>query len=221
MIDDSSPGHDTRSMAQPGLPMDTSPESPQPESPQGAPRRKRLGSGADIGEARLREMIDSHFDFIWRLTRRLGVREADVDDAVQQVFWVAARKLDVILPGRERAYLSATALRVASDARRSRSRHPEDASSDVGSESDPTPGPDELTEQRRARRLLDEILDSMAPDLRTVFVLFELEELTTPEIAELLDLPLGTAASRLRRARQTFQSAVERWRSMGELRENG
>jgi len=43
-----------------------------------------------------------------------------------------------------------------------------------------------------------------------VFVLFELEGMTTPEIAELIGIPLGTAASRLRRARETFREAASK-----------
>jgi RNA polymerase sigma-70 factor (ECF subfamily) len=65
-------------------------------------------------------------------------------------------------------------------------------------------------EQRRARHLLDEILDGLELDVRTVFVLFELEELTAPEISELLGIPIGTVASRLRRAREDFRSELTR-----------
>jgi RNA polymerase sigma-70 factor (ECF subfamily) len=46
--------------------------------------------------------------------------------------------------------------------------------------------------------------------LRAVFVLFELEEMTLVEIATMSDTPLGTVASRLRRARQAFSKAVRR-----------
>src|SRR5262245_58299657 len=73
-------------------------------------------------EARLRVLVGEHFDFIWRSLRRLGVPHTDVDDCAQQVFWVAARKLSMIAEGSERAFLFSTALRVASDARRSRMR---------------------------------------------------------------------------------------------------
>ena len=41
-------------------------------------------------------------------------------------------------------------------------------------------------------------------------MLYELEGLTSPEIAELLRIPLGSVASRLRRAREQFRSAAER-----------
>jgi RNA polymerase sigma-70 factor (ECF subfamily) len=54
--------------------------------------------------------------------------------------------------------------------------------------------------------MLDTFIASLDVDTRTVFVLTELEGFTTPEIAGMLDVPLGTAASRLRRAREKFQS---------------
>ncbi len=64
--------------------------------------------------------------------------------------------------------------------------------------------------QKHARELLDRILDGMPVELRTVFILHEFEELAGPEIASMLDIPVGTAASRLRRARKLFQMHVNR-----------
>ena len=69
-------------------------------------------------------------------------------------------------------------------------------------------GPEELVEQKRARELLDRVLQQMPADSRTVFVLFELEALSSPEIAALIEVPVGTVASRLRRAREQFRQLV-------------
>lgn len=163
------------------------------------------------GAARLRRLVDVYFDFIWRSLRRLGVPEADADDAAQQVFLVVARKLPLIDPNNERSFLFGTALRVASDVRRARRRRREDPTEPGGADPcDGGPGPEDLVAQRRARELLDEVLESMSLDLQTVFVLFELEELPTPEIASLLGIPVGTVASRLRRAREEFQDRAKR-----------
>jgi RNA polymerase sigma-70 factor (ECF subfamily) len=161
-----------------------------------------------VAEARIRELVDVHLDFVWRLVRRLGVPEADADDAAQQVFWVAAQKLERISAGSERAFLGGTALRVASDMRRARRRRPEEHDVDVGERSDPRPGPDELVEQRREIERLDRLLACLPDKLRTTFVLYELEEMSVPEIAELLELPIGTVASRLRLAREAFRNAL-------------
>lgn len=161
---------------------------------------------------RLRAMFEGHFDFIWRSLRRLGVRSEAVDDATQEVFIVASRRLADIQPGRERAFLFGTALRVAAEDRRARARRREEDGGAVAleAEPDPSPSPEDLTEQKRARELLDHVLESMPFDLRAVFVLFELEDLTMAEIAECLELPPGTVASRLRRAREEFRTLVAR-----------
>lgn len=182
------------------------------------------GAGRDPrAEARLRAMVDEHFDFIWRSLRRLGVLPGDVDDCAQQVFVVASRRLDAIAPGSERSFLFGTAMRVASGDRRTRARRREvslehgaggadddPAGEEAGGAHHPGLSPEDAADQRRARALLDEVLAQMPIDLRTVFVLFELEEMSTPEIAELLEIPGGTAASRLRRAREEFQRLVAR-----------
>jgi len=83
---------------------------------------------------------------------------------------------------------------------------------------DTAPHADELVERKRARALLDEALDSMEDDLRTVFVLFELEEMKTSEIADLLAIPVGTVASRLRRSRDEFQEIMKRLNARRRLR---
>lgn len=177
-----------------------------------APRDSRVRSRRPSPDEEIRTLVDRHFDFIWRGLRRLGLSSADADDATQQVFVVAARKLDKIEPGRERAFLFGTAVRVASDFRRALRRRPEFADEAVEA-ADPSPCPEQLTEQRRARRMLDELLESMPLELRTVFVLFELEEVPVADIATLVGIPAGTVASRLRRARELFRAAVKRARA--------
>jgi RNA polymerase sigma-70 factor (ECF subfamily) len=157
-------------------------------------------------QARLARMIESDYRLIWRLLRRLGVPMHTVDDATQQVFLIAAERLDDIRERSERAFAFGTALRVAQTYRRRLGREPVSGESDLSAS--PMPGPDELSDQRRARELLGRMLDAMPLDLRTVFILFELEGMTSPEIAELSDVPLGTVASRLRRARQRFGELV-------------
>jgi RNA polymerase sigma-70 factor (ECF subfamily) len=79
---------------------------------------------------------------------------------------------------------------------------------DVDLGSSPLPTPDEMADQKRARELLDRLLEHVGGDARTVFVLFEIEGFTVPQIAELLEIPLGTAASRLRRSREQFQALI-------------
>ncbi|HTJ83528.1 MAG TPA: sigma-70 family RNA polymerase sigma factor [Polyangiaceae bacterium] len=154
--------------------------------------------------AAVRRIVVENHAFVWRSLLRLGVPRADVDDALQHVFLVVSRRLADVVEGSERAFLYGVCLRVASRARRSEARRREVADSGEIERVDPGARPDELLERARARALLDEILEAMPLDLRSVFTLFELEQLTMVEIAELLGVPQGTVASRLRRARETF-----------------
>ena len=162
----------------------------------------------------LRALFEQHYASIWRLLRRLGISPAQLDDAVQEVFWVAARRLSDIQPAREGPFLYGVALRIAAgELRRGRAGV---ALVDIGELPaivDDRPSPEEQLADRQARGLLDDVLDRMPIDLRTVFVLFELEGLEVRQIAELEEIPVGTASSRLRRAREEFSAIAKRVRA--------
>lgn len=155
-------------------------------------------------DARLRELVDQHYDFVWRSLRRFGVPAADAQDAAQEVFVSLSRRLEDVERGRERGFLYRTAMNHAAHAHRTRLRRRE-----VGDEAPearvcPAPGPEEQLIGARARELCYRVLAGLELDLRAVFMLYELEQLTMAEIAELLELAPGTVASRLRRARSAF-----------------
>lgn len=161
-------------------------------------------------EVRLRQLVDQHLNFVWRYLRRMGHCGADCDEILQDAFLVAARRLDGIREGSERAYLLQVALNIASTRRRSFSREllRIDRSSTTYVQEVP-PDPEQAIEDRQARQELDSVLSAMPHDLRNVFVLYELEEQSTRQISELLSLKEGTVASRLRRARLEFRRLVE------------
>lgn len=159
---------------------------------------------------RIAGLVREHYGFVWRLLRRLGLREGDADDAAQQVFLVAAGRLRGVERERERSFLYGVALNVGARARRSQQRRREEPLDAAGEGMSPEPSAEQLLERRQARDALDALLGEMPDELRVVFVLYELEELSTPEIAELCEVPLGTAASRLRRAREDFEQRVAR-----------
>lgn len=158
---------------------------------------------------RLRAMVDDHVDAMARVLRRLGVPEGDVDDAVQQVFMTASRRLDDIELHAEKAFLYRTAVNVALHARRSIARRREDTRADVAIV-DTSPSVEEMIDRKRAALLLEDILNGMPEELRVIFVLFEVEQFSVAEIASLIDLAEGTTASRLRRAREDFRERVAR-----------
>jgi len=180
----------------------------------GAERAGTIAPRAASGERRdLRALFEAHYASIWRLLRRLGVRPAQVDDAAQEVFWVAARRLADIEPGREHAFLYGVALRVAAgEARRQANRAHIASVPELPPVADDRASPEAEVAQREARALLDEALDRLPTDLRAVLVLCELEGLELRQIAEIEGIPVGTASSRLRRAREEFSAIAKRIR---------
>src|SRR5689334_5388077 len=97
-----------------------------------------------VASARARSLFDAHCIFIWRLLRRLGVGENDIDDAVQRVFIVASRKLASIAPTSERSFLFGTALRVAASCRRAMRKSQAIDESAIAALADPGLMPDEI-----------------------------------------------------------------------------
>jgi RNA polymerase sigma-70 factor (ECF subfamily) len=171
-------------------------------------------SGADEAPLRFEEVYRDHVAFVWRSLRRLGVAEADADDAVQDVFVVVHGKL-VGFEGRSRlsTWLYGICLRVA-QARRRRAyvRHevPEETAGALEEIAAPATVTEQATEERESMALLEEALDALPLEQRAVFTLFELDGMTCQAIAELVDAPLGTVYSRLRLAREAFRRAATR-----------
>ncbi|MEA2748408.1 MAG: hypothetical protein QOI41_2551, partial [Myxococcales bacterium] len=124
-------------------------------------------------------LVEEHTDFVFRCLRRAGLDVGAAEDAAQQVFLIASRKLErrMIAAGKEKAFLYATARNVAAELRRRVSKRREvELVEEDGNESTfasvPSPSsPDEMIDRRRARALLDEALASMPEQLRDVFVL--------------------------------------------------
>jgi RNA polymerase sigma-70 factor (ECF subfamily) len=173
----------------------------------------REASARELRERRLARVIAENFDKAWLFARRLGVAEGDLDDVMQEVTAITFERLPEIGHTSEKSFVFGTTFRVASEYRRRRHRRreaPEELAVDF---EDPHAPPDRMSEMREARVLLDRILESMTMELRSVFVLFEIDEYNQIEIAELLSLPVGTVASRLRRAREHFDSRVARWQA--------
>jgi RNA polymerase sigma-70 factor (ECF subfamily) len=169
--------------------------------------------GVAAAHARLHAMFEQEFGFVWRMLRRLGVAESSIDDCAQHVFFVATRKVDEIAVDRERAFLLGVAINVAAEARRTQATAREQPRDDLDQVEHGAPNPEQLTDRKRALELLDRALDELPFELRTVFVLFEVEGMPTDDIASLLDLPRGTVASRLRRAREEFHAIAKRVRA--------
>ena len=158
-----------------------------------------------------RAMYEQQVDFVWRNLRRLGVSEAEVDDKTQEVFVIAHRRWSEFEDRGHgpRAWLFQIVLRVASDARRHRRRHPVDPDGGVAQDRESIEAPQTAAlDRQEALSRLDRVLRMIDVGRRTVLVLHEIEEMTAPEIAEILGIPLNTVYSRLRVARAELEAAI-------------
>jgi RNA polymerase sigma-70 factor (ECF subfamily) len=161
------------------------------------------------------EVHDRHADFVWRTLQRLGVSDADLDDAMQEVFVVVHKKLGAFRrDARITTWLYGISLRVAvALRRRAHRRHEEPAAEpEAGKATDPERDPEALAIQREGRQRLAAVLDAMDPEKRVVLVMSEVERMDTASIADELGIPLGTVYSRLHAARAQFARAAARHR---------
>lgn len=153
--------------------------------------------------------------YVWDFLRYLGIPARDIEDVVHDTFLTVHRRLDTYDPSRPlRPWITGIAYRVASDYRR-RARHRHEVMTDHAAAS-ANSDPEQATRRRRARDVLLRVLEEMSPERRAVFFLHEMEERSVVEIAEMLDVPINTLYSRLRRARQQFERAVDRHRRSGK-----
>jgi RNA polymerase sigma-70 factor (ECF subfamily) len=160
----------------------------------------------------LRDVFREHAPFVLRILRRMGVPEADLEDAAQDVFVVVHRKL----PGYDgrasvRTWLFGIAQRIAlARRRRAHARH-EVTRADVDTAGQ-RPSLSEDAAQLDARALLIDAIDRLDSDKRAVFVLYEIEGFSMHEVAAAVECPLATAYSRLRLARELVRASIERRR---------
>lgn len=172
------------------------------------------GNLASPAAGRIGDLVAREYVSVWRFMRRLGVPQSEVDDAAQRVFARVLAQSERIRPGAERAYLMRAAFRAALEVQRTKKRWLARASDiDIDDTAAQRSAPDQSLVEREELALLDRALAQLPPDLRAVLTLFEIEELTFSEISVALNLPRGTVASRVRRARERFRQAVRRLES--------
>lgn len=152
-------------------------------------------------------LFRDHAAFVASFLRKLGVRPADVDDAVQEVFLVAHQKSYLPGPATPRSWLGAIAWRVASARRRAASQREIPDDSGIQRLSSAAPSPAANAESRQALALAVRALGTLDEEHRVPFILYELEGESCASIAAGLGVPVGTIYSRLHNARQRFLTA--------------
>lgn len=167
----------------------------------------------------LREVFTRHLGSVWRIARALGVSADDADDVAQEVFLVVHRRLATFRSsGSLRAWLFGITRNVVLRHQRTHTRRERRLSAIVPPT--PTCEPETSLELRQAAALMQEFLDGLDVDKRIVFVLADVEGLTASEIAEALEIPLGTVFSRLRAARLKLEQFSQRLRARPVRRPN-
>ena len=187
-------------------------------SREGNPREEAEDWPKPVG---VKEIYERYGDFVWRNLRRLGIAEEATDDALQDVFLVVHRRLaDFESRSSVKTWLFGIVLRVAQTHLRSVRRRrvhvddgavPSEIESVATSDSE---GPAEMVARREASALLHRLLDELDDEKRAILILVELEQMSVPDAAEAMSMNLNTAYSRLRAARQAFQDAVTRHRTL-------
>ncbi len=155
----------------------------------------------------------AHAPFVASSLARLGVRDHDLEDLLQEVFVVVYRKIDTYSgEGSLRSWLFSICRRVVANYRRHllRKRELATADSDFPELPSERTNPEEETEARQRRERLELVLSRIADHKRVVFVMFEIEGKTPAEIAAILEIPTGTVHSRIHAARQDFERIAEK-----------
>lgn len=153
---------------------------------------------------------------MWRVLARAGVRDADLKDALQEVFIIVSGKVDTLEDDtKPTTWLYGIAVRVAANQRRKVARKREDLTDASGEEvpASSRRNPEEQMSRAQARAQLAEMLEALPADQRIVFEMFELEEMACPQIAEALGIPLGTTYTRLRAARAALTAKAAEMKS--------
>ena len=159
----------------------------------------------------LHDVYRAEFRYVYQTVRRLGVRAADTEDVVHDVFLAVSHRWSSYDPERPlKPWLFGVSFRVVSAHRRRHAYQREVLGVDEPVAVDESSSPEAHAAGQQHRRLLDRGLDALADDRRAVFVLHEIDEVPVPEIALALEIPLGTAYTRLRLAREDFTAALRR-----------
>jgi len=177
----------------------------------------------------LQAIYREYFSFVWSTARHLGAGWDIVDDVVQDVFIVVHFKLGTLRQVESmRSWIYGIIRRTLSEYRRAdRNRSNAEArlSAELKTNRPVQDSPLDKVEHSSEIERLQTLLAELDEKKREIFVMVEVLGMTVPEVVEVIDIPLDTAYSRLRKARQAFEAALlrqeerdEGQRSLGELR---
>jgi RNA polymerase sigma-70 factor (ECF subfamily) len=177
----------------------------------------KIGTGGRQAATGAESLYREHHAFVWRNARRLGCGDEWLEDAVHEVFLIAARRFpEFENRSSVRTWLFAIVLRVVQRMKRDRARYVSNVQAYSRATADEwAASPEARSESARYLRSLLTRLDEAR---RIVVILVELEGMTSVEVAEATGTKQGTVESRLRSARQRLQRMIEHDRRNFERR---
>lgn len=179
----------------------------------------QLPSEEFASDTDVRAIFKEHFTYVWNTVRRLGAKDADLEDLVHDVFLTFHRRRSSFDPTRPiKPWLFGIAFRVVSSHRK-RAAHRREVASDSVEESPASErGAEEALDSKKRRDLVRLALLEVPEDRRAVLLLHDLDGVTMPEVVAALGIGLNTGYSRLRLARADFRAAVTRLSEEGNGR---
>jgi RNA polymerase sigma-70 factor (ECF subfamily) len=177
------------------------------------------GAALDAAHRRpdFRAVFDAESSYVWNTLVRLGVQSRDLEDVAHEVFIAVHRHLAEYDPRRPlRPWLFGITLRTAMRYR-ALARHRREVIESELDAIDPGPAADEQLDRAQERAVVNEALAALDLDLRTTFVMFEVDGHNAPEIAQVLGIPVNTVYSRLRRGRERFRAAASQIRARRKM----
>ncbi|MCJ7658986.1 MAG: sigma-70 family RNA polymerase sigma factor [Anaerolineales bacterium] len=164
-------------------------------------------------------LVLEYQELIFNQAYRVMGESNAADDATQDAFIAAFRKLNTYRGGSFRAWLLRIVTNICYDELRRRKRHPTtqlDPVDDAGEEiespywiADPNESPEETAERAELGHAIQRCIDDLPPDFRVVVTLVDIQGLDYAEVAEVVGKPLGTVKSRLARARTRLRQCLQ------------
>ncbi len=153
----------------------------------------------------VQQLVDDHYTALYRYAFRLTGSAADAEDLTQETFCTAQRKLRQLRePSRAKPWLFSILRNEYLHRERTQRQHPQVSLDSVGELAEAPPGPLPEVEPEQLQQALNEL----AEVFRTPVILYYFEDFSYRDIAEQMDLPLGTVMSRLARAKAYLRSRL-------------
>jgi RNA polymerase sigma-70 factor (ECF subfamily) len=162
-------------------------------------------TGPGIPAAQLRQLVSNHYQSLYRYAYRLSGKEADAEDLTQQTYLIAQSKLHQLREADKADRWLFAILRSCFLKGVNRNR-----AIDVDSMDGFVEDTGETRRQQQAldREELQQALDDLLPEYRVIVLMYYFEELSYKEIAEQLEIPMGTVMSRLARAKMRLRERM-------------